>query len=258
MLKAKITKSEHGAMNELLQREYKASGDDYVLDADGLVPSGDLAAANSKLVEFRENNRALNVRAGELETLREKFKDVDPEKYKTMTTEIEELKTKGINKPGDVATQINKAVTDAVKPLADKLELAEIARKAGETELQKTRLRTALTTAALEGKAKKEAVDHVVDKAEQVFELDAAGGVKARDGFFSADKPAERISVTEWMTAAAKSKIPYAFEPSTGGGAGGGAGGGTPPSAATQVLTRDPAELGKHMEALAKGDAELG
>ena len=257
MLKAKITKTEHDALSEPLRKEYKADGDAFVLETEGLVSKADLEAANAKVVEFRENNRALNAKATELDTLREKYKDVDTEKYKTMTAEIEELKKKGINKPDDVATQISKAVTDAVKPLADKLASEETARKAGELELQKTRLRTQLTTAALDSKAKKEAVDHVVDRAEQVFELDAVGGVKARDGFFSADKPAEPISVTEWMTAAAKSKLNYAFEPSTGGGAGGGKGGGPPESAAKQITSRDPAELGKSIEALAKGEAEL-
>ena len=174
-----------------------------------------------------------------------------------MKGELEALKTKGITKPDDVTTKIQEAVTAAVKPLSDKLAEAERKRQESDTELQQSRLRSGLTTAALEGKALKKAVGVVVSSAMDVFELDATGTLKAKEGHYSADKPTEPLSIGEWMTEQAKGALDYAFESSRGGGSGE-PGGGTPPTAATQVTTRDPAELGKHLEDLASGKAELG
>ena len=257
MLKSRLTKDEHAALPEAIQEHYKAEGDAFVLDADGVVSKADLDAANQKLVEFRNNNQALNAKAIELEALKTKFKDVDPAEYARVKGELEEIKKKGITKPDDVTTKIQEAVTAAVKPLSDKLVEADRKRAESDTALQQSQLRSALTTAALGGKAIKGAVYTIVDKAMDVFESDGNGGLKAREGHFSADKPTEPISIGEWLTGQAKGDLSFAFETSKGGGAGE-PGGGTPPTAATQVLTRDPAELGKHLEELASGKSELG
>ena len=256
MLKSRLTKDEHTALPEAVQEHYKAEGDAFVLDADGTVSKADLDAANQKLVEFRNNNQALNAKAGELDALKAKYKDVDPAEYERVKGELEEIKKKGITKPDDVTTKIQEAVTAAVKPLSDKLADAELKRQESDTELQQSRLRSGLTTAALEGKALKKAVGVVVNSAMDVFELDATGTVTAKAGHFSADKPAELITIGEWMTEQAKGDLSFAFEASRGGGAGD-SGGGAPPSKATQVTSRDPAELGKSLEDLASGKAEL-
>ena len=257
MLKSRLTKDEHAALPEAIQEHYKAEGDSFVLDADGVVSKADLDAANQKLVEFRNNNQALNAKAGELDALKAKYKDVDPVEYERVKGELEALKTKGITKPDDITTKVQAAVTAAVKPLSDKLADAERQRQESDTALQQSQLRSALTTAALGGKAIKGAVYTVVDKAMDVFESDGNGGVKAREGHFSADKPAEPITIGEWLTAQAKGPLNFAFEASKGGGSNE-PGGGAPPNTATQVLTRDPAELGKHLEDLASGKSELG
>ena len=51
MLKSKVTKDEHAALPEAVQAHYKAEGDAFVLDADGLVSQADLNVANQKVVE---------------------------------------------------------------------------------------------------------------------------------------------------------------------------------------------------------------
>ena len=257
MLKSKLTKDEHVALPDALKEHYKAEGDAFVLDAEGTVSKADLDAANAKVVEFRNNNSALNAKATELETLKAKFKDLDPAEYERVKGELEALKTKGITKPDDITTKVQEAVTAAVKPLSDKLADAERQRQESDTALQQSRLRSGLTTAALEGKAIKNAVSVVVDRAMAVFDMDETGVLKAKDGHFSADKPAEPITIAEWLTAQAKGPLNFAFESSRGGGAGE-PGGGTPPNTATQVLTRDPMELGRSMEDLASGKSELG
>ena len=257
MLKSRLTKDEHTALPEAVQEHYKAEGDAFVLDADGVVSKADLDAANAKVVEFRNNNQALNAKAIELDALKAKYLNVDPAEYERVKGELEALKTKGITKPDDITTKVQAAVTAAVKPLSDKLADAERQRQESDTALQVSRLRSGLTTAALEGKAIKNAVSVVVDRAVDVFEIGSDGTLKAKEGHFSADKPAEPITIAEWLTAQAKGPLNFAFETSKGGGAGE-PGGGTPPSAAKQILSRDPMELGRSLEDLASGKAELG
>jgi hypothetical protein len=44
-LKRKLTKAEHAALQPLLQAEYKAEGEDFVLDASGFEDPGELKRA---------------------------------------------------------------------------------------------------------------------------------------------------------------------------------------------------------------------
>ena len=257
MLKSKLTKDEHAALPEAVQEHYKAEGDAFVLDADGVVSKADLDAANAKVVEFRNNNQALNAKALELDALKAKYLNVDPVEYERVKGELAALKTKGITKPDDITVKVQAAVTAAVKPLSDKLADAERQRQESDTALKQARLRSTLTAAALEGKATKEAAYTIVDKAIEIFDLDEHGALKAKEGHYSSDKPTESLTIGEWLTAQSKGTLRFAFETSRGGGSGE-PGGGTPPTAATQVLTRDPAELGKHLEDLASGKSELG
>ena len=256
MLKSRLTKVEHESLQDAVKEHYKADGDGFVLDADGLVAKTELDASNARMIEFRENNKALNLKAQELETLKAKFKDVDPVEYARVKGELEALKTKGITKPDDITAKVEAAVIAAVKPLSDKLEDSERKRQDSDTELQRSRLRTTLTTAAIEGKVRKNAVNVVVDQAMAIFDMDANGTLKAKDGNYSLDKPAEPITMAEWLTVQAKGPMDYAFEPSKGGGAPGEPG--TPPrEGVRQVTTRDPKELGASLEDLASGKAEL-
>ena len=234
MLKSKLTKDDHAALPEAIQEHYKAEGDAFVLDAEGTVSRADLDAANQKVIEFRNNNTALNTKALELEALKAKYKDVDPAEYERVKGELEALKTKGITKPDDITTKVEAAVTAAVKPLSDKLADAERQRQESDTALQQSRLRSALTTAALAGKATKEAAYTVVDQAIAIFDLDEHGTLKAKDGHYSADKPGDPLTMGEWLTVQSKGTLRFAFESSRGGGAGE-PGGGTPPSTAKQI-----------------------
>ena len=252
MLKGKITKDEHAALPEVVQAHYKVEGDGYVLDADGLVSKADLSEVNRKLVEFREHNKALEERARELTALKEKYKDVDPAEHTRLKGELEELQKKGVRKPDDVTTKIQ----EAVKPLIDKLAEADRLRSESDTALQQSRLRSALTQAAIEGKVIKKAVPVVVGHAMKVFEMDANDNLKATDGHYSPDKPSESITINEWMTAQAKGDLDYAFEKSQGGGAGD-PGGGHQTSTAKKIDSRDPMELGRNLEDLASGKSEL-
>jgi hypothetical protein len=88
-LKRKITKAEHTALNPLLQAEYKADGEDFVLDASGFDDPAELKRAKDREVELKKTALAevetlktqlatiTNVdarRAGDIETLEKSWK----------------------------------------------------------------------------------------------------------------------------------------------------------------------------------------
>ena len=257
MLKSKLTKDEHAALPDAVKEHYKAEGDAFILDADGLVSKADLDAANAMMNKFRDHNRELNTKAEELNALKTKFKDVDPVEYTRVKGELEALKTKGITKPDDVTVKVKEAVKAELKPMVDKLAEAEQKRQESDAALKQSQLRSALKTAALEGKATKEAAYTVVDRAIEVFDLDEHGTLKAKEDYYSADKPTEAITIGEWMTTQAKGPLKFAFEVSKGGGAGE-PGGGTPQKKRTVVVSKDnPMVSDQALQDVAAGKAEV-
>jgi hypothetical protein len=82
-LKRKLTKAEHSALNPLLQAEYKAEGEDFVLDATGFEDPGELRRA---LARVREEKTTLET---ELTTAR---------------TKIDTITAADARRAGDVAT----------------------------------------------------------------------------------------------------------------------------------------------------------
>lgn len=127
-LKAVIAKLEDVA--ESVRGEYKAVDGKYVLQVDGMVSEDEFKTLETKLGEFRDNNIALN----------KKFKDVDPEKYRTLETENAELKKKVVTPPqtGDIEARIQAAIEKATTPLETKVTAMQTerdeARRALETK----------------------------------------------------------------------------------------------------------------------------
>lgn len=93
-LKAKLTKDEFEQLAEAQRGLYKESGNDYLLDAEGVEDvTGLKSALDSERKARAEAEKGLKAE-------REKFKDVDPEKYAAFlaaeeTRETDELKSKG-------------------------------------------------------------------------------------------------------------------------------------------------------------------
>src|SRR4051812_43384559 len=68
----------------------------------GFVPAADLAAANGKIVEFRNNNITLNNEVTELRTLKTAFDGIDPVAAKDAIGKVAALGTKGVKDADDV------------------------------------------------------------------------------------------------------------------------------------------------------------
>src|SRR4051812_7893121 len=74
MLKRKLTKAEHAALQPLLQAEYKAEGEDFVLDASGFDDPGELKRA---LDREKQEKKDAKTEADTLRTKLATITDVD-------------------------------------------------------------------------------------------------------------------------------------------------------------------------------------
>jgi len=231
---------------------YKSDGSGkFVVDLTGaptgFVSAADLAAANARVVEFRDNNITLKRTVDELTPLKDKLAGVDIDAAKAALVQVEELKKKGITKPEDIATAITTAVNAAVAPLTQQITsittTAQEAQKRADAGTMRSTIQETFTKAG----GVPEALDFVINKAAGVFIVEG-GNVKAAANQFSVDKPGEPLSITEWMTKLTKDAS-FAFKGSGGGGANPlPAGGGGPIRPAGQLVIKNPTpqQLGEH------------
>jgi hypothetical protein len=89
-LKRKITKAEHAALNPLIQAEYRADGEDFVLDATGFDDPAELRRARD-----REKEDATNLRS-ELVNVKDKLA--------AATSKLETITSTDARRAGDVQT----------------------------------------------------------------------------------------------------------------------------------------------------------
>lgn len=94
-LKAKLTKAEHDALAEPLKEHYKASGDDYVLDAEGVE---DVSGLKSALEKEKKERRELKTK---LEAEAARFKDIDPERARAALAKVQEIDEKHLIDQGE-------------------------------------------------------------------------------------------------------------------------------------------------------------
>ncbi len=227
-LKATVSKAEYDALPEAVRKEYAEKDGSFALAVDGLVAKTELDAANTKLTEFRDTNRGLMSKIGglkeafgveDVDELKTKFKDIDPVKVAEQREQLEKLKGKGVTKPEELEGLIKSAVDAAVTPLRTELQTEKTARAEAQQSARTSTLRARLSAKALEAGARPNAVDVIVDRAMPVFDLGDNSEPVAKDGHYSADKPAEKIGVDEWLTSQSKGALDFAFETSTGTGA---------------------------------------
>lgn len=221
----------------------------------GYVPASDLAAANGKVVEFRDTNIALSREVGELRPLKVQFEGIDPKAAKDAIAKVAELAAGGVRQPGDITTQIQAAVQAAIKPLNEKITASEQTAAAERTRADESVLRSNVSEQFLKVGGKAKAVDFIVGKAKEVFEI-AGGLLKAKENKFSAMNPGNPLGVEEWLATQVK-EHDFAFEVSTGSGAAP-KGGPTPPRPG-QTILKDPtpAQLGQYASDIRGGKVKV-
>jgi hypothetical protein len=261
---------------EALRAEYKF--DDhaqvFVLNVEGDLPgtakAADLAAANSKIVEFRDNNRRLMAALGaetidgatqRAEALKgfdpKKFEGVDPEEFRALKAKAAKLKDKGVDDPDQIDARFKAMLDAAIKPVNDKLASTEADLSAARKKADEGIFRNSVQAPFLKAGGKADAVDFVMLRAAEKFTV-VGGTIKARPDAFSADKPGEPLGLDEWLSGFQKTSA-FAFEPSKGAGTTPGNGsGGAAIRQGARVLTNPTAQdLGKYAKEIAKGEVVI-
>jgi hypothetical protein len=199
----------------------------------GFAPAADVAAANGKLVEFRDNNILLKKQVDELLPLKTKLEGVDLDAAKAALDKVKELEKKGVKNTDDLQV----VIAAAMKPLQDQLQL--ITTSAAEERRQKEELvlNSTIGDEFIKVGGEPAARDYIVSKAKSIFTIEN-GKLKAAPNQFSADRPSEPLSVSEWLTRQTKESA-FAFKPSTGAGANPNPPGGVTRPAG-QLILKDP------------------
>jgi len=242
-LKAKLSKAEHAALPDALREHYTEKDGVFILQADGVVGQDEYDALETKLSEFRDNNRKLHA------DLR-KFDGVDPEEFKT-------LKASAGKKPEttDIAVQIAQAVEKATEPLTAKLKGIEEERDKARLQLSDKALEDALWAAGQKAGVLPSAKDEFLFHAKKVFVLegdqpvakkgDAVVFSRRRGHVTDPLTPEEWASDPEWLM---KEKS-FLFEKSAGAN--------TPRNqtngSGQRIVANDPESVSRNLEDIASG-----
>jgi len=264
---------------EALRGEYEFHEADktFRLKVDGALPGfargEDLAAANARITEFRDNNIKLLKALGAdsvdaaltraaavagIDTVKlTALKDIDPEEHKALKAKAAKLKDKGVDDPDQVDARFKAMLDAAIKPVNDKLAKTEADLVAARKKADDGILRQAVAEKFLRAGGKPKALDFVVGKAAEAFQVQD-GAVRALPTKFSADKPGEALGIEEWLAGQAK-EADFAFEPSRGAAASGSNGtSGSPARPGVRQLVNPSAQdLGKYAREIAKGEVVI-
>jgi hypothetical protein len=238
---------------------YTAKDGKFVLDVEGVASATDLAAANAKVVEFRDKNIAQSKELDDLRPLKAqaaKFEGIDLDAAKDALAKVAALGKKGVKDADDLNAIVQAAVQAAIKPVSDKLAATEATSLANAKRADDSTLRAIVIDKFLKAGGEPGASEFIIGKAGGEFLIEN-GTLKAQPNKFSATKPGEPLGVDEWMGAQTKESA-FAFKPSTGGGAEGkpGSGGGGKPG--QKVLTNPtPQQLGEHMQEIRSGKMRI-
>lgn len=190
---------------------YKQVDGKYQLDVDGAVDK-------SKLDEFRNNNV-------ELQKQIDKYKDVDPVKYRELMGIQQKIQEKELLEKGEVDKLVDLRVKNMREDLETQLNQHKTAAEQANGQLSILLVDNVVQGAALKVGIHPTAIDDVKARARQVFKIENGQPVpKGPDGKVIYDKSGEKpITVDYWMQDLKKT-APHLFIGSHGGGAGGGTG----------------------------------
>lgn len=232
---------------EAIRDQYiKTADGNYTLQIEGTPPGFVTVDAHNteaaRVTEFRDKNTALLKEAAtmmgldkvdgltEVKARLAQLSAVDPAEFERLKKAAEDLKERGIGKPGDVqvqiAAEIEKLRTDEIAPLQTQLqgvkgELKEAndGRAAAEADVLRGVSRTALSEKFIAIGGIPTAVEYIFGEYEKDFHT-VDGVTRARPGKLSKVNAGQAIDVDEWLSDQTKTHG-FAFGPSEGGGADG-------------------------------------
>ena len=229
-LKAVVTKDEHAALPDATRAFYKAEGESFILDAEGLDTHPTTKGLKTALDAERTGRSSITA---ELSELKKKFEGIDSEAAREALAKLKDLERAALE--GDIPDkfkgEFEKAVTARVKGITDDYD-AKL--KASNTKVETltaenrdlnqklsnltigNEVRSAGSKLGMHDWAIEDAVLHAqtggwsLDKDAKPVLHEAGSVVYGKDG--------AKKSIEEWMTELAK-KRPGWVKPSTGSGA---------------------------------------
>lgn len=237
---------------EPLRGEYEERGGKFYLKTEGDYEP--LATVNTKLAEFRDNNRTLNARVTELTEAAKKLEGIDPVEYAKLKTKITELEATGAKDKDSVAELIKKAVTDAITPLKTENEARKASEATALAAAAQSNLRGLLREAGVKAGVDERALPDYIRRGEEVFR-NVDGKVVPRNGdapIFSKKNVTEELSMEEWAVGL-QADAPFLFKTSRGTGANPGGNGNGGYQGERRTISSDPLEFGRNLEDIAAG-----
>jgi hypothetical protein len=233
-------------VSENLRSEYEARDGAFHLKLDGELP--ELKDVKEKLSSFRDNNIRLIKEAEATSAKLKNLEGLDPVEFAALKMKVAEFEKTGTKGPADIETKIRQAVAAAVEPLQKQVLAETETRKAAEASLAQRDLETKLRAVGTKLKVLDSAVTDFLSRGLRTFKPDGLA-YEGDKQMYSREKVTEPLSMEEWGRIQLI-EAPHLFTPSQGGGARPGPGG----AGKRTVSASDPVELGRHADAIAKGE----
>jgi len=225
-LKRLMSKADYEKLPDVIKSEYKKSevGDDYILDTDD-------SDYKKHLDEFRTNNRALHAQVEAAKAQVEKYKDIDPEKYRRAVVALDQLESQAeaeLIKDGKLDEVISRRTAAMARDFESQLKATKTAAETAAAERDQYRSKlsgiqieqTVLGEVERIGKLRPGARQDVTLRARTTWALNEHGDLIAKDekGGRAYGTKGEPLTPTEWAQGLLKDAS-YLFEPAGGGGA---------------------------------------
>ena len=216
---------EYDALADGVKEHYKESDGVFSLSVEGTTKREN--ELGSKVTEFRDYNVQLMKDkvslSGQVEEMSSKYAGVDPEIYKRLVSEQSKLEKKEarVVTNSDLSSQIQEAVTNAVKPIQEQLNDSQERESQAQRRLDDATFRNLVHKAAVESGVRNEALDDVLGRATTAgFQLHQGSPRILDDGVlkFSSDRPDQPFSISEWLVGLQRDGGSHLFKPSVSTG----------------------------------------
>ena len=212
---------EYESLPEAIRDHYLEDDGKFSLSVDGATKRENELGA--KVAEFRDNNVQLLKDkislSGQLDEVQSRFSNVDPQIYKKLISDQAKLDKKDakVVTNSDLSSQIQAAVTSAIKPIQAQLNESQEREAAAKASLEQSTFRNVVNKASVEAGIRSEAIDDVLGRATAAgFRLHEGNARILQDGIvkFSPDRPDQAYTITEWLVSLQRDGGGHLFKPS--------------------------------------------
>jgi len=212
---------EYDALPDKVRDHYIENDGNFFLSVDGQTKRE--TELGSKVAEFRDNNVQLLKDkvslSGQLGDIQSRFSNVDPDIYQKLVSDqakLDKREAKVVTNV-DLSSQIQDAVTNAIKPIQAQLNESQERESQAKHNLDKATFRNLVSKTAVDAGVRSEAVDDVLGRAQNVgFSLHEGTARIVNNGVvkFSQDRPDQPYTMSEWLVGLQRDGGSHLFKPS--------------------------------------------